>query len=92
MKLFVSGRPALVGATLFASLTTHAAIIDLGTITRDTDAGLDWLDVTESRGLSYNDVTAQLGAGGTYDGWRYDTFVIYYLDACNYAPLFEEVP
>ncbi len=62
---------ALVGLTL--ALSSHAAILDLGTITRDTDTGLDWLDVTETRGLSYNQVAAQLGDGGDYEGYRYAT-------------------
>ena len=71
---------AVVGLTL--SLTPHAvnaAILSLDssfgsdTITRDTDTGLDWLDVTVTRGLSYNQVTAELGAGGTYEGYRYAT-------------------
>ena len=62
---------ALVGLTL--SLSSHAAILDLGTITRDTATGLDWLDVTETRGLSYNQVTDQLGVGGDYEGYRYAT-------------------
>lgn len=62
---------ALVGITL--SLSSHAAILDLGTITRDTSTGLDWLDVTETINLSYNQVTAQMGAGGDYEEYRYAT-------------------
>lgn len=68
---------ALVG--LILSISGNAAIESLDssfgtdTITRDTDTGLDWLDVTVTRGLSYNQVTAQMGAGGIYEGWRYAT-------------------
>ena len=68
---------ALVGLTL--SLFTNATILSVDssfgadTITRDTEAGLDWLDVTESRGLSYAQVIVQMGAGGVYEGWRYAT-------------------
>ena len=41
-------------------------------ITRDTASGLDWLDVTEVAGLSYNDLLS--GAGGWLDaGWRWAT-------------------
>lgn len=58
--------------TLSAAVA-NAALQDLGNITRDTDTGLDWLDVTETRGLSYNQVMAQMGPGGTYEGWRYAT-------------------
>lgn len=61
---------------LMAALYTaysHAAVLDLGTITRDTATGLDWLDVTETRGLSYDQVAAEMGSGGAYEGWRYAT-------------------
>lgn len=60
-------------ASSIASLAAHAEIIDLGSITRDTNTGLEWLDVTETVNLSYNQVTAQMGSGGTYEGWRYAT-------------------
>ncbi len=62
---------ALVG--LMLSLSTNAAIIDLGNITRDTATGLDWLDVTQTLDLSHDQVTAQMGIGGAYEGWRYAT-------------------
>jgi len=58
---------------LLSSINTHASIVDLGIITRDTGTGLDWLDVTETRGISYNQVIAQMGAGAAYEGWRYAT-------------------
>jgi len=60
---------ALVGLTL--SLSANSTIVDLGTITRDTTTGLDWLDVTETQGLSYNEVVAQMVDDGAYEGWRY---------------------
>ncbi len=41
------------------------------TLTRDTDSGLEWLDVTLTRGLSYNQVIAKLGSGGEFEGFRY---------------------
>lgn len=68
---------ALTG--LLLSLSASAAIISVDssfgvdTITRDTGTGLDWLDVTETQWLSYNQVIAQMGAGGAYEGWRYAT-------------------
>ncbi len=42
-------------------------------ITRDTETGLDWLDLTETTGLSYDDVGA--GSGNTWaaNGWRHAT-------------------
>ncbi len=84
---------ALVG--LLLSLSANAGIVSLGssfgadTVTRDTDTGLDWLDVTVTRGLSYDEVTAQLGQGGAYEGFRYATTIE--LDALianfGYTPL-----
>lgn len=36
-------------------------------------SGLEWLDFTETTGLSYLDVAAQLGSGGMFAGFRYAT-------------------
>lgn len=61
------------------SISTNASIVSLNssfgsdTITRDTNSGLEWLDVTVTRGLSYGQVTAGMTAGGAYEGWRYAT-------------------
>lgn len=55
-----------VGATILSLNSSFGA----DTITRDTSTGLD-LDVTETDGLSYNQVTAFVGSGETYEGWRY---------------------
>ncbi len=60
-------------AILTLSFTANAAMIDLGSITRDTSTGLDWLDLTETNGRSYTDISSQLGAGQEFDGWRYAT-------------------
>jgi len=56
---------------LFTSNYTFAAIIDLNNITLDSDTNLEWLDVTETRGLSYQQVSSMLGSGQLYEGWRY---------------------
>ena len=39
----------------------------------DGSTGLQWLGLDESAGLSYDAVSAQLGAGGTYSGFSYAT-------------------
>lgn len=57
----------------FGMSLANSAIIDLGNITRDTATGLDWLDLTETRGISYNQVAAQFVTGGSLEGWRYAT-------------------
>ena len=40
-------------------------------ITRDTNTGLEWLDLTTTTSYSYNDVSLRLGSGQQFDGWRY---------------------
>jgi len=65
----------------FLSLNVaHAAstnIIDHGDYLTDTLSGLDWLDVTQSVNRSFNDVSAQFGTDGDYEGYRYATGLEY---------------
>ncbi len=65
--------PVFMAAVLFLSASSSsAAIIDFGGFFRDTDSGLDWLDVTSTLGLSYDDIVG--GAGGWVTaGWRHAT-------------------
>jgi hypothetical protein len=62
---------AMAGFLLMAP--SHAALIDLGNVTQDTNSGLSWLDATATDGMSYNDVSLQLGPGGAFEGYRYAT-------------------
>ena len=65
----------LLSFTAFSlfSIPLYAEIIDHKTFTRDTETGLDWLDVTETINKSYNEVEAQLKVGGKYQGYRFAT-------------------
>lgn len=63
---------ALFALTL-AGQTANATIIDNTTYTTDTATGLDWLDVTASLARSFNNVSANFGSGGAFQGWRYAT-------------------
>ncbi len=64
---------ALLGLSL-AALSANAAIQDLGTITRDTETGLEWLDVTETAGMTYNQVITATETGALQgQGWEYAT-------------------
>lgn len=58
---------------LMLALQSSAAILDLGRITRDTGTGLDWLDLTETNGRSYIDVSSKLEPGMEFQGYRYAT-------------------
>ena len=66
---------ALFAWILLLSSTTgaQAALIANGDFTTDTDTGLDWLDHSVTAGLSFNQVTAELGAGGLFEGWQVAT-------------------
>lgn len=39
----------------------------------DTDTGLEWLTLDNTKGKSISEVVSQLGAGGQYAGWRLPT-------------------
>ena len=56
---------ALVSLTL--SVAANSALVDNGNFTYDSDQGLDWLDFTETAGLSYSDALA------ANSGWRLAT-------------------
>ena len=63
---------AVVAVTAITFTSAHAALINQGSTTRDTDTNLEWLDLTETAGLSYNDVIG--GSGGHIAaGFRYAT-------------------
>jgi hypothetical protein len=53
------------------ALAASAALIDLGSVTRDPETNLDWLDVDVTAGLSYDQVVAS--ALILDDGWRHAT-------------------
>ena len=75
-------RFGVLGAVAPVVLSASIALADLvvvdrialgdGQITRDTDTGLDWLDVTLTVNLSYNDVVAGVG-GFSAAGFRHAT-------------------
>jgi len=62
---------------LFVSNITCAALVERdlflsgdGLLTYDSITGYEWLDLTETKGLSYNYVAGQLGVGGAYEGFN----------------------
>ncbi len=42
-------------------------------LTYDDVSGLQWLDLTETYGLTYDYVSGEFGAGGEFEGFRYAT-------------------
>lgn len=74
VKQLVVGITA--GVALAASAGTHAALVSIddakygaGALTLDTETNLEWLDLTQSQGRSYNYVASQLGSGGEFEGF-----------------------
>lgn len=55
------------------SSVSQAAFLDFGHYSTDTASGLDWLDLTQTTGMSVNQVNIETMAGGTLNGWRYAT-------------------
>lgn len=68
-------RSILVGTTLLLAAPATAAVIPVatefgvGTATRDTATGQDWLDLSESLG-TVPQIDARLTPGGDLAGWR----------------------
>jgi hypothetical protein len=58
---------------LACTVEVQAALIDEGLITVDSSTGLQWLDLTQSNGYSFAQMTGQLAAGGQFAGWRIAT-------------------
>ena len=66
-----SQRIALAALIILSGLgPARAALVAYGDFTTDTDTGLDWLDLDLTLGMSFNQVNAELGAGGLFEGWQ----------------------
>lgn len=59
--------------TVLASLSHAFTVQEYGNINLDASTGLEWLDLTETAGQSYDEVVAKLAVGGSLEGWRYAT-------------------
>ncbi|HVJ41408.1 MAG TPA: hypothetical protein VM639_07920 [Dongiaceae bacterium] len=59
---------------LYGTPARAASILtDQGSITYDPDTKLQWLDITATAGLSYNDVLTNNGVNFVQNGWRFAT-------------------
>ena len=70
---------ALIAVAILGAQPAQAALVEIdlntpgdGLVTRDTVTRLDWLDLTESTDLSFDQVEADVG-GFISDGWRHAT-------------------
>jgi hypothetical protein len=68
---------ASITASLFCvAIPVKAAtipLVDQGTTTLDPNTNLVWLDLTQTQGISYNDVVGNNGVNFISQGWRYAT-------------------
>ena len=77
MQIMQASRAAviagLIGVAVLCGVSDSqaAALVDHGTFTSDTTTGLDWLDLTQTQGQSYNTVTSLFGS--SLAGWQYAT-------------------
>lgn len=74
----------LVAAIVFASAPAYAVVSmsndtslpaspDGMNLSFDSSTNLEWLDLPLTVGQSFNNISAQLGSGGTFSGFRYAT-------------------
>jgi hypothetical protein len=49
----------------------EAALVDQGLTTLDTSTQLVWMDLTQTSGYTFNEVSSQFGVGGKFEGYRY---------------------
>ena len=49
------------------------AVTDGNNLTIDTITGFEWLDTTLSSNMSYNQIAAEFGSGGLFEGFQFAT-------------------
>jgi len=93
MKLYRAHVAAVISAAAAAAASVAqagpATLVDHQTYTTDTTTGLDWLDLTETNGLSYDTVVSRLGAGQQFAGWRFASkaeVISFWINAGGIAP------
>jgi hypothetical protein len=66
---------AIAAIPLLLSLPAKASsiLVDHGSVTYDPATKLQWLDVTKTMGLSYNEVLNNVNSNYVKDGWRFAT-------------------
>ena len=70
-----AGIATIAAISLLCGSPAKAAtiLIDQGNITYDPDTKMQWLDITQTAGLSYNDVLTNNGVNFIQNGWRFAT-------------------
>lgn len=68
-----AGEHSLSGSVNMALLEKDWRTAGDKLLTLDDTTGLEWLDLTQTDALSFNDVSAQLGPGGNFESFRFAT-------------------
>jgi hypothetical protein len=73
-------RAAIIVACLLSTSVVQAELIETNwkntgdaLATLDTDTGIEWLDLTQTEGMSINQAERLTGAGNIFEGWRLPT-------------------
>jgi len=62
----------LVTTPAYSTLLLHDWLtVGDGLVVYDTNTNIEWLNLTQSNGMAYSDVSNQLGAGGIFEGMRF---------------------
>ena len=69
-KLLLVGCAALMSISANAQLVAQNGAFGINTLIEDTRTGLSWLRLDLTEGLSFAEVTSQLGAGGMFSGYQ----------------------
>jgi hypothetical protein len=78
MKRYIPGWLTLLLSVALESSYADVISTDLNTtgdglLTTDIGTGFEWLDLSQTLGLSYDDVSSRLGTGEQFEGFRYGT-------------------
>src|SRR5262245_21225908 len=68
-----AGEHSLPGSVNMALLEKDWKTAGDKLLTLDNTTGLEWLDLTQTAALTFNVVSAQLGPGGNFEGFRFAT-------------------
>jgi hypothetical protein len=63
----------IIPAVSHAALVSTDSAWGAGSLTTDSESGLQWLDLDLSTDISYNSMLTELSDGGLYAGYRYAT-------------------
>ena len=73
LKLVLGAFLVIPVSQVGAALLSLNSSFGVDTITRDSDTGLEWLDVTLSTNISFDTIVTQFGSGSEFEDFRHAT-------------------